>query len=87
MNHDSHQNKCNYCGKTFARTFCLNRHLKDRCKIKNQIDNLESIIEALYKSKIKVNNKEVNCMLTYIITEFEKEILQLKSQFINIWRI
>ncbi len=58
------KNTCRFCYKSFANSFSLNRHLKDRCKVK-KIDNekkeqiFNNLLEKEEKINLLINNFEI----------------------------
>jgi hypothetical protein len=60
---------CQYCGQNFARTFCLERHLKDkRCKVLKKEFN---------QSSVELEEKMI--ILEQQLAEKDKEIVKLKE--------
>lgn len=72
----SEETKCNYCGKTFVKLYGLNRHLKDRCKVKKQCDAEK---EEIYQ-QLMLEMREQNAKLE----QMDKENKQLKTQLNSI---
>lgn len=68
--------KCNYCGKKFVKNYGLTRHLKNRCKIKTQI---EAEKEKIYQQLI-LEMREQNAK----IEKIERENKELKTQLTSI---
>ncbi len=54
------KNMCNYCGFNFARKDNLSKHLKGRCKVKNELDQeKEKMFNLLIQKKDEVHEKEL----------------------------
>jgi len=67
--------QCNYCRKAFTLQNSLNRHLKDRCKIKKEdIDKKEEIYQLLLKQMQRLEENQKQLM---------KENKQLKKEIAN----
>jgi len=85
--------QCNYCKKVFTLHNSLNRHLKDRCKIKRDDTNKkEEIYQLLLKQMednkrqlqiIEKNNKKQNEENRKLINELKEENIKLKKEMIN----
>jgi uncharacterized C2H2 Zn-finger protein len=64
--------KCNYCNKSFTRNYTLQRHLRDRCKIKKQHDDEKEEIFQKLIEQMEEQNK--------MMEEQSKEIRQIKEE-------
>ena len=73
------KNQCQYCKKNFTQSSSLNRHIKDRCKIKKQQDNdKENLLEKLVQ-EMKKQNENMERQ-TKQMAEMKEEIIKLKSE-------
>lgn len=71
--------QCNYCNRLFTLKSSLNKHLKDRCKIKKEDTNTkEEIYQSLLKQmkELEENNKKQ----LQIIEENSKKRLQIMEE-------
>ncbi len=84
--------KCNYCLKTFVNTSSLNRHLKDRCKVKKldeekKEDIFNKLIEKEEKFNILLDSFEklqkINKDLQKNNKDLQKQMKQLKKETEN----
>jgi len=68
--------KCEYCDKTFAYTQSMKRHMKDRCKKR---DDVEMLKKQLEETKHELKNKDKNHKqdLLYHKKIYEKKIKKL----------
>ena len=72
---------CEYCDKFFSRKFCLERHLIDRCKAKEEsinLDNKSNELKELKELKEQFNELKRNFEIK-MNDEIKKELSQLKK--------
>ncbi len=65
--------KCEYCDKTFAYTQSMNRHMKYRCKKRNDVEKLKKQLEEI-KQELKKKEKMHKQHLLYEKKIYEKKI-------------
>jgi len=68
--------KCDYCDKTFAYKQSMNRHMKDRCKKRNDVEKLKKQLEEA-KQELKKKEKMYKQDLLYEKKLYEKQIKKL----------
>ena len=68
--------KCDYCDKTFAYTQSMKRHMKDRCKKKDDVEILKKQLEEA-KQELKKKDKNHKQDLLYEKKIYEKKIKKL----------
>ena len=68
--------KCEYCDKTFAYTQSMKRHMKDRCKKRNNVEMLKKQLEET-KQELKKKDKNHKQDLLYHKKIYEKKIKKL----------
>ena len=68
--------KCDYCGKTFAYTQSMKRHMKDRCKKRDDVEILKKQLEEA-KQELKKKDKNHKQDLLYEKKIYEKKIKKL----------
>ena len=72
----NNKNICYYCNKEFTRKDHMNRHIRDRCKIKKEQDlEKEGIFKKLLNEYEKIKNE---------LQEKEKIIIDLKKNYENL---
>jgi hypothetical protein len=86
--------KCNYCLKTFVNTSSLNRHLKDRCKVKkldeekkeeifNKLIEKEEKFNILLESFEKMQKFTENLQKNYFEVQKSNEYLQKNYEYLE----
>lgn len=65
--------KCDYCDKTFAYTQSMKRHMKDRCKKRDDVEMLKKQLEEA-KQELKKKDKNHKQNLLYEKKLYEKKI-------------
>ena len=68
--------KCDYCDKTFAYTQSMKRHMKDRCKKRDDVEILKKQLEEA-KQELKKKDKNHKQDLLYEKKIYEKKIKKL----------